>query len=126
MTEDGTLPSVSVLLDDVESTLELADVSDAEVSGLKETQHTETGTRPRNAYSAYFIFHIQEVTSNCCADAFVVVFAVNDRDSFDDAIMCLHELRKRALLDRTATILVANKGDIVRGRDVVEEGNRYM
>ena len=68
----------------------------------------------------------QEVTSEGPVDAFVVVYAVNDRDSFDDAVMSLHVLRKKELLDSRATILVANKGDMVRGRDIEQEGIQLL
>ena len=57
-------------------------------------------------------------------DAYVIVYALNDRESFVDAVDCLHELRKKDLLGTTAAILVANKSDIVRGREVEEEGIR--
>ena len=59
-------------------------------------------------------------------DAYVVVYSVIDHESFDDAVDLLHELRKRELLQQTAVILVANKGDVVRLREVAEEGQSYL
>ena len=55
-------------------------------------------------------------------DAYVIVYSVTDRDSFDEAVESLHELKKKGLLGKTAIILVANKGDIVRTKEVEEEG----
>jgi Rad/Gem-related GTP binding protein 1 len=55
-------------------------------------------------------------------DAYVIVYSVTDYESFDDAVDILHELRKQDLLQHIAVILVANKGDIVRLRQVDAEG----
>ena len=54
----------------------------------------------------------------------MVVYSVTDHESFDDAVDLLHELRKQELLQQNAVILVANKGDIVRLREVGEEGEQ--
>ncbi len=55
-------------------------------------------------------------------DAYVVIYAVSDRESFDDAVEILHELKKDKQQDE-AVVLVANKSDMVRNREVREEGN---
>lgn len=55
-------------------------------------------------------------------DAYIIVYSVIDHESFDDAVDILHELRKQGLLQQNAVILVANKGDIVRLREVGDEG----
>ena len=65
---------------------------------------------------------LQHVSAFGVVDAYVVIYALNDRESFVDAVDCLHELRKKDLLGTTAAILVANKSDIVRGREIEEEG----
>ena len=54
--------------------------------------------------------------------AYVMVYSVADRDSFDDAILTLYELRKNEDSKGDAVILVANKMDMVRNRQVAEEG----
>ena len=53
-------------------------------------------------------------------DAYVVVYSIADTESFNDAVDALHELRKDSSRDG-AVILVANKGDIVRNREVTED-----
>ena len=54
--------------------------------------------------------------------AYVMVFSVADRDSFDEAILTLYELRKNKESKKDAVILVANKTGMVRNREVKEEG----
>lgn len=55
------------------------------------------------------------------ADAYIVVFSVAHRDTFDAAIHILNELLYEIGTDRT-TILVGNKADLVRKRKVDTEG----
>ena len=54
-------------------------------------------------------------------DAYVVVFAINDHDSFDTAHQLVRYLRVDYGTDR-AILLVANKIDLVRKRKVTTEG----
>ena len=54
-------------------------------------------------------------------DAYVVVFAINDHDSFDTAQQLVRYLRVDYGTDR-AILLVANKIDLVRKRKVTTEG----
>lgn len=96
--EDEEWKSVSVLLDGQESTLEFKDLSPIEVEPPNQT----------------------------AADAYVVVYSVADKDSFDDAVDVLHELRKKQQLSCAAAILVANKYDIVRNREVEETDGKRM
>ena len=67
-----------------------------------------------------------EPPNQTAADAYVVVYSVADKDSFDDAVDVLHELRKKQQLSCAAAILVANKYDIVRNREVEETGKIYQ
>ena len=53
-------------------------------------------------------------------DAFVVVYSVSDVASFDDAALALQEIMREPE-NSHVVILVANKGDIVRKREVSEE-----
>lgn len=55
------------------------------------------------------------------ADAFLVIFSIAHRDTFDTAVQLLQELRMDLGTDRT-TILVGNKSDLVRKRKVSTEG----
>ena len=54
-------------------------------------------------------------------DAYVVVYSVEDRNSFETAIDRLTDIR-REHGQLIALILVANKADLVRTRVVLEEG----
>ncbi|XP_013777614.1 GTP-binding protein GEM-like [Limulus polyphemus] len=65
-----------------------------------------------------------EVASS--ADAYVVVYSVADRDTFEKAIDILFCLRERGYTATQAVILVANKTDMVRSRDVTREEGRTV
>ena len=54
-------------------------------------------------------------------DAYVVVYSVEDRNSFETAIDRLFEIRQEDGRE-VALILVANKTDLVRTRVVHEDG----
>ena len=54
-------------------------------------------------------------------DAYIVVFSTNDRRSFDVAVDTLQQLRQEYATDK-AIILVANKIDLVRKRQVSVDG----
>ena len=54
-------------------------------------------------------------------DAYVIVYSVADRDSLDHAVDLLRAM-DNSDIGLVATILVANKGDMVRSRVVDEEG----
>ncbi|CAH1778648.1 unnamed protein product [Owenia fusiformis] len=64
----------------------------------------------------------EEYASYSDVDAYVVVYSITDRKSYQHAIDLLHEIRMEAGLE-TAIILVGNKSDIVRQRQIaIEEG----
>lgn len=54
--------------------------------------------------------------------AYVVVYSVEDRKSFEVAIDRLYELREEDLSRQMTVILVANKVDLVRTRLVQTQG----
>ncbi|KAI0208484.1 hypothetical protein LSAT2_006830, partial [Lamellibrachia satsuma] len=54
------------------------------------------------------------------ADAYVIVYCTNDRMSFHRAVDILYRIRKEEGRD-DAIILVANKTDLVRNREVAEQ-----
>ena len=56
---------------------------------------------------------LQEVPTSGI-QAYVMVYSVADKDSFDEAILTLYELRKNEDSQKSAVILVANKTDMVR------------
>ncbi|XP_062567647.1 GTP-binding protein GEM-like [Saccostrea cucullata] len=58
---------------------------------------------------------------NCsCIDAYVVVYCIDDRSSFDRAVDILYNLRKEEHSD-SAIILVANKCELARSRLITSE-----
>ncbi|KAK6178002.1 hypothetical protein SNE40_012848 [Patella caerulea] len=58
-------------------------------------------------------------------DAYIIVFAIDDRTSFEKATDILYELKQRAETDN-AIILVANKCDLVRTRVVSTEESKSI
>ena len=69
----------------------------------------------------YCVFQLDCYLSNKQADAYVIVYSVEDRESFSGAIDRLYEIRKEDGRS-VAVILLANKADLVRTRVVAEEG----
>ena len=59
-------------------------------------------------------------------DAYVIVYSVEDRKSFEGAIDRLYELRQEEDDRHKAVILVANKSDLVRTRVILEEGELFV
>jgi precorrin-3B methylase len=55
------------------------------------------------------------------ADAYVIIFSIAHRETFDTAVDLLSELRMDMGTDRTV-IMVGNKLDLVRKRRVKTEG----
>ena len=51
-----------------------------------------------------------------CPNGYMIVFAVDDEDSLDEAEKTLSYLKKEEILQHQAVILVANKTDLVRSR----------
>ncbi|XP_035216166.1 GTP-binding protein GEM-like, partial [Stegodyphus dumicola] len=57
------------------------------------------------------------------ADAYIVAYSVTDRASFEKAVDILFSLRERGITNSKAVILVANKSDLARTREIaIEEG----
>lgn len=56
------------------------------------------------------------------ADAYCIVYSVSDRDSFLYARELLSDIKKKNLQRGAVQILVANKADLVRQRQVSEDG----
>ena len=54
-------------------------------------------------------------------DAYVIVYSLTDRDTFQRAKEILHEV-SRHVGGQSAAIMVANKSELVRCRQVTEEG----
>ena len=58
-------------------------------------------------------------------NGYMIVFAVDDIDSLDEAEATLSYLKKEEILQHQAVILVANKTDLVRSR-VISTGSKYF
>ncbi|GFV26397.1 GTP-binding protein GEM [Trichonephila clavipes] len=56
------------------------------------------------------------------ADAYIVVYSVTDRASFEKAVDILFSLRERGITNTKAVILVGNKSDLARTREIAVEG----
>ena len=70
------------------------------------------------------IFQVDNEMRGDQIDAYVVVYSVEDRRSFEAAINRLYEIRETTG-KHVALILVANKTDLVRSRLVQEEGTSH-
>jgi len=66
------------------------------------------------------------VISNYPADVYLVMYSVNDRDSFDEAKYILKELQKNNEAKLKFTILVANKTDLVRSRTITTQEGKQL
>ncbi len=60
------------------------------------------------------------------ADAYIVIYSVTDRETFDDAVDVMYEIRKAKDRQNKPIILVANKQDVVRNKNVSPEGRSYI
>lgn len=71
----------------------------------------------------YLITQTDDQLDAC--DAFVVVYSITDRGSFARAVDALFRLREKGCTANKAVILVGNKADLVRSRDITEEGKHF-
>ncbi|KAG8180368.1 hypothetical protein JTE90_014247 [Oedothorax gibbosus] len=57
------------------------------------------------------------------SDAYIIVYSVTDRSGFEKAVDILFSLKERGITNSKAVILVGNKSDLARTREIaVEEG----
>ena len=59
-------------------------------------------------------------------DGYMVVFAVDDSESLEEAESILNYLKSEEILSKHAVILVANKTDLVRSRVISTNGESYL
>lgn len=71
------------------------------------------------------LLYLQDELDGLQVDAYIVVFSVHDSTSFDTAKQYLHCIRCEMFSDR-AIILVANKVDLVRKRQISADGTYYI
>ena len=67
-----------------------------------------------------FVF-LQDINQCCNVDGFLVLYSITDRDSYDVAADLLHHVHKHPC-HHVAVILIGNKTDLVRSREVAQEG----
>ena len=72
----------------------------------------------------YFVPQELNIWREYEVDAYVIVYSITDRRSYQKAVDLMFEMRKVCEI-ATAIILVANKADLVRSRTVDEEGNSF-
>ena len=58
-------------------------------------------------------------------NGYMVVFAVDDTESLQEAERTLSYLKSEDILSKQAVILVANKTDLVRSRVISTNGTKY-
>lgn len=65
-----------------------------------------------------------QVKCRVAGDAYVVVYSITDRNSFQNAVQLIKNIREResAVKRHVPIILVGNKSDLVRKRVVNKEG----
>ncbi|XP_022237426.1 GTP-binding protein RAD-like [Limulus polyphemus] len=68
-------------------------------------------------YAMMTYFDLKEDTTGS-ADAYVVVYSVTERETFEIAVDILFGLRERGYTSTKAVILIGNKSDLVRSRTV--------
>ncbi len=75
-----------------------------------------------------FIKKILQIKCSVTGDAYIVVYSITDRQSFQTAVQLIKNIREKELADSeisikryTPIILVGNKSDLVRKRAVTKE-----
>lgn len=69
-----------------------------------------------------YVFKESRLTGSKPADAYLVIFSVVDKNSFETAEMILKNLREHEILRLKPAILVGNKVDMARSREVTAQG----
>ena len=74
--------------------------------------------RLRVEINFYLSFQVENQISSYSPDGYMVVFAVDEEESLEQAERILCYLRGASIMQQNAVILVANKTDLVRSRVV--------
>ena len=72
------------------------------------------------------MFQVENQIATYDPDGFLVVFAVDDEASLRQAEIILSYLKSEDILRNQAVILVANKTDLVRSREVSSNGEHMQ
>ena len=70
----------------------------------------------------YPLLQIENQMATYVPDGYIVVYAVDDTESLQEAERILAYLKSEEILHRNAVILVANKTDLVRSRVISTNG----
>ncbi|CAG2164070.1 unnamed protein product [Oppiella nova] len=106
----------------------------SQFSYFLEDQRKQFGS---NQQQNYLILNFREMErlDNCMGrspitmympDAYIVIYAVNDKDSFESAKKVISEIHKWDDFDLKPVIVVANKTDLVRSRTVTKQDGRQL
>lgn len=120
--DDYGQKTVSVLLDGHETDLEIVDHPACEMSVSCNCCNWISSL----ANTILFVFQTEAFCSTYNIDLFVVVYSVVDRKSFKFAEKVLHYLRDSEMLLTRGAILVGNKTDLERHREVPRQGISFL
>ena len=59
-------------------------------------------------------------------DAYIIIYSVDNKDTFNDAVDVLHEIRKEKERNNAAVILVANKQNLVKSRHITVQAGLLL
>ena len=79
---------------------------------------------PNHFSSLFFTVKVENQISTYNPQGFIIVYAVDDESSVDVAEQILVYLKSEEIIENQAVILVANKTDLVRSREVSSNGNK--
>ena len=84
---------------------------------------TKNSTPNRILFLVYLI-KVENQISTYNPQGFIIVYAVDDESSVDVAEQILIYLKSEEIIENQAVILVANKTDLVRSREVSSNGKK--
>ena len=70
----------------------------------------------------FTVFKIENQMATYVPDGYIVVYAIDDSESLQEAERILSYLKSEEILHRNAVIMVANKTDLVRSRVISTNG----
>ena len=72
------------------------------------------------------MFQVENQIATYMPNGYMVVFAVDDTESLQEAERTLSYLKSEDILSKQAVILVANKTDLVRSRVISTNGKNIL
>ena len=77
-----------------------------------------------NSFCIFFFIKVENQISTYNPEGYMVVYAVDDENSVVVAEQILSYLKSEDIIENQAVILVANKIDLVRSREISSAGKR--